>query len=81
VLPPVSGSRRADAEGLAEALPCREASGNRPGPFFRAVAGLARPETQEFINRFLERDQELPLFRVFGLDKLNRESRRADSNC
>ena len=28
-----------------------------PDPFFRAVAGLARPETQEFISRFLERDE------------------------
>ena len=28
-----------------------------PDPFFRAVAGLARPETQEFISRFLERHE------------------------
>jgi hypothetical protein len=28
-----------------------------PEPFFREVAGLARPETKEFISRFLERDE------------------------
>ena len=29
-----------------------------PDPFFREVAGLARPETEEFISSFLERDEE-----------------------
>jgi hypothetical protein len=28
-----------------------------PDPIFWAVAGLARPETEEFISRFLERDE------------------------
>ena len=32
-------------------------AGIDPGRFFREVAGLARPETQEFMRGFLERDE------------------------
>ena len=32
-------------------------AGIAPDPFFREVAGLARPETEEFMRSFLERDQ------------------------
>jgi hypothetical protein len=31
--------------------------GTDPNPFFLEVAGLARPETEEFIRSFLERDE------------------------
>ena len=32
-------------------------AGINPDPFFREVAGLARPETEAFISSFLERDE------------------------
>ncbi len=32
-------------------------AGIDPDPFFLEAAGLARPETEEFISRFLERDE------------------------
>jgi hypothetical protein len=32
-------------------------AGIDPDPFFREVAGLARPKTKEFIHSFLERDE------------------------
>ena len=32
-------------------------AGIDPDPFFREVAGLARPETEKFISSFLERDE------------------------
>ncbi len=32
-------------------------AGIDPDPFFREVAGLARPETEDFIRSFLERDE------------------------
>ena len=32
-------------------------AGIEPDPLFREVGGLARPETEEFIRGFLERDE------------------------